>query len=111
MRQLIASVQAGQAQDPIALTEAQERGFGVLMSLEAQLQRARRRPPEPGDPPVGSPDAEVKIKALADAIAELSDALTELRGLARPGGGPSRVGYGFVLPAPNVEPVRKPGRP
>jgi hypothetical protein len=100
VRKLIRRVRAGQAQDPIALAEAQERAFGVLMSLEAQLQRVKRASPGTPEMPLAPPGMRMEVHGLMDAIAELSDALTELRGLASPEGGPSRVGYGFVLPGP-----------
>jgi hypothetical protein len=108
VRKLIRGVRAGQAQDPIALAEAQERGFGALMSLEAQLQRAQRTLPGTPDMPLAPPDTRAEIQELMDAVAELSDALTELRGLASPKGGPSRVGYGFVLPGQRTVRARKP---
>lgn len=118
VRQLICSVRARQAQDPIVLAEAQERGFGALMSLEAQLQRAQRAASGSADVQVvahGAADGEVvahsaaaELQELTDAIRELSDVLTELRDLSSPAGGPSRVGYGFVLPGRRVPRGRRP---
>lgn len=108
VRELIRGVRAGQAQDPIALAEAQERAFGVLMSLEAQLQRVKRTPPGTPEMPLAPPDTRGEVQGLMDAIAELSDALTELRGLASPEEGPSRVGYGFVLPGRRMGRQRAP---
>ncbi len=116
VRQLIRSVRAGQAQDPIVLAEAQERGFGALMSLEAQLQRAQRAASGSADVQVhGAADGEVvahsaaaELQELTDAIRGLSDVLTELRDLSSPAGGPSRVGYGFVLPGRRVPRGRRP---
>ena len=43
-----------------------------------------------------------------DAIRALSEALTELRRLAGPEEGPSRVGYGFVLPGRAITRAKKP---
>ncbi len=113
VRELIRRVRAGQALDPIALAEAQERGFGVLMALEAQLQRVKRTPPGTPAMPLAPPDRRAEVQELMDVIAELSDALTELRGLASPQGGPSRVGYGFVLPGQRTVRGRAPraGKP
>jgi hypothetical protein len=108
VRQLIESVRAGQAQDPIVLAEAQERGFGALMALEAQLQRAQRPPRDSTDAPMVAPDAEVERQELREAIGELTGVLTELRDLATAAGGPSRVGYGFVLPGRRVARARPP---
>jgi hypothetical protein len=112
VRQLILSVRAGQAQDPIMLAEAQERGFGALIALEAQLQRAQRAQRASS---AGSADAQMlahvagtELHELTDAIHELSDVLTELRDLARPADGPSRVGYGFVLPGRRVPRAPRP---
>lgn len=108
VRELIRKVRAGQAQDPITLAEAQERGFGVLMSLEAQLQRAQRTTLGTGDVRLVSPETRAETQELMDAIIALTEALTELRGLSSPEGGPSRVGYGFVLPRPSTARPRKP---
>jgi len=102
VRQLIRSVRAGLAQDPIVLAEAQERGFGALMSLEAQLQRAQRAASGSADAQVVAHSAAAELQELTGAIHELSDVLTELRDLTSPAGGPSRVGYGFVLPGRRV---------
>jgi hypothetical protein len=99
VRRLIEGVRGGQAQDPIVLAEAQERGFGALMSLEAQLQRAQRARRDSTAMPAGAAGDEEELTA---AIRELSDALAELRDLTCPPGGPSRAGYGFVLPGPAV---------
>jgi hypothetical protein len=112
VRQLIESVRARQAQDPIVLAEAQERGFGVLMALEAQLQRAQRgqrAPRDATDSPVVAPGVDAERQDLMDAIGELSAALSELRDLASPAG-PSRVGYGFVLPGRRVGRAGRPTR-
>jgi hypothetical protein len=105
VRQLISALRAGHAQDSVALADAQERGFGVLMSLEAQLQRAQRGGGSTQVPAV-APGAGAELQELKDAIAELADALTELREVASPAGGPSRVGYGFVLPGRGGPPAR-----
>jgi hypothetical protein len=108
VRQLIEDVRGGRAQDPVVLAEAQERGFGVLMALEAQLQRAQRAPVDATDGPREAPGAGAEGRALRDAIGELASALTELRSLASPADGPSRVGYGFVLPGRRVARFRRP---
>jgi hypothetical protein len=107
VRQLIDAVRAGQAQDPIALAEAQERGFGVLMSLEAQLQHAQRGSGGSTQVPVVAPSAGAELQELKNALAELADAITELRELACPAGSPSRVGYGFVLPGRSAARARR----
>jgi hypothetical protein len=108
LRQLICGIRAGQAQDPIALAEGQERGFGLLMSLEAQLQRARRGSREvAGAVQLAPPDVATEVQELMDAIAHLSAALTELRALVSPEGSPPRVGYGFVLPSRRTPRVRR----
>ncbi len=104
VRQLIRSVRASLAQDPIVLADAQERGFGALMSLEAQLQRAQRAASGSAD----AHSAAGELQELTGAIHELSDVLTELRDLTSPAGGPSRVGYGFVLPGRRVPRGRRP---
>lgn len=99
VRQLIGSIRAGHPQDPIALAEAQERGFGLLMSMEAELQRAERAARDTAGPSPSSGAAAARVDELMDSISELTDALTELRSIAGPGDGPSKVGYGFVLPS------------
>jgi putative intracellular protease/amidase len=108
VRQLIDSVRAGEVQDPIVLSEAQERGFGALMSLEAQLQRTQRAHGEAAAALVVAPGGQGERQALTEAIHELAHVLTELRDLASPAGGPSRVGYGFVLPGSRVTRARRP---
>jgi hypothetical protein len=75
-----------------------ERGFGRLMVMEAELQRAR----------AGGSLSEADRMAVArlqHLIAALRDALTELRTLSSPPG-PPRIGYGFVLPQCNESPAR-----
>ena len=98
VRLLITSIRDGHRQDPVALAEAQERGFGQLMSLEVELQRAKRAASDAaGSSAEGHADA--LVGEHMHAISELSDALTELRDISCPSDGPSKVGYGFVLPA------------
>lgn len=110
VRELIDSLRAGEAQDPARLAEAQERGFGALMTLEAQLQRAQRVGHESTAPPATASRGDAWRHELKDAIHELARALTELRDLACPSGGPSRVGYGFVLPGRAVRPAGRPAQ-
>jgi hypothetical protein len=86
LNQMSVSVRAGLSQDPIAFAEAQERAFGLLMSMEANLGRAQRD----GDNPA-------RARELMDSIAALRGALNELRSVSGEAG-QSRIGYGFVLP-------------
>jgi hypothetical protein len=69
-----------------------ERGFGKLMQLEAELQR-----PRAATRAAAEPETEADQNELEEAIAALREALTVLRILSSPPG-PSRIGYGFVLP-------------
>ena len=88
---MFAPLRAGQRLDPNEVDCALEAGFGALMALEVTLSRAQRRSGH-------DPDADAAgIAAVHARIAELRDALTDLRTLAGPLG-ESRVGYGFVLP-------------
>jgi len=83
-----ARARAGDIQDPIALAEAQERGFGVLIAQEAQLQRVL----------AASGGAEsAEAQSLQDSIATLREALAELRRVLG-GDRRSEATYGFVLP-------------
>jgi hypothetical protein len=66
--------------------------------MEAELQRAKRDAGRPATELAEGEDPARRVNELMHAISELSDALTELRDLVSPPGGPSRAGYGFVLP-------------
>lgn len=69
------------------IEDALERGFGLLMAMEASLQ--------PGIADAHWPDLD--RRRLVDCIERLRQLLTELRLLASPEG-QSKIGYGFVLP-------------
>jgi hypothetical protein len=87
------SIRSGEPTDPSEIERTLEVGFAAMIGLEAELSRLRPRA-TPGDEPCTD-----RVNALRTRIAELSDALSELRTLAvRPG--ESRVGFGFVLPKP-----------
>lgn len=91
LERLIFLARAGIAQDPLELAEVQERGFALLVSLEASLQRVRKPSATPDG--ANSPEAE----ELRKSIVTLREALTELRVVSDAQGEP-RIGYGFVLP-------------
>jgi hypothetical protein len=88
---LSTSFRSGATPERLEVDEALERGFGRLIGLEAELQRARGNG--------SAPDESLSpVADLEHSIAVLSCALTELRTLSSPPGSP-RIGYGFVLPA------------
>jgi hypothetical protein len=102
LKQMSVRARAGQTEDPIKVAETQERGFGMLMSMEAQLQDIRRRARAANR--AGAPPDPPEAQDLLASIAALRDALTELRGLA--GDDQSKIGYGFVLPDCGTPPAR-----
>jgi hypothetical protein len=86
-------IRSGKPTDPAEIERTLEAGFAAMIALEAELSRLRPRA-TPRDEPFTD-----RVNDLRTRIAELSDALNELRTLAvRPG--ESRVGFGFVLPTP-----------
>jgi hypothetical protein len=88
LRGMSVRIRAGEPTDPHELERALEAGFGALIALEAELSRLQRASGDTGR------DAQV-----IGHIEALHHALIEVRKLAVPPG-ESRVGYGFVLPAP-----------
>ena len=91
LRSVSRSIRCGEPLDSSEIERVLELGFAAMIGLEAELSRRRPRA-TPGD----EPGAE-RISDLRSRIAELSDALTELRTLSvHPG--ESRIGFGFVLP-------------
>jgi hypothetical protein len=85
-------IRSGERTDPSQIERTLELGFAAMIGLEAKLSRLQPRATACDDA------ATEQIADLKRHIAELSDALTELRTLSvRPG--ESRVGFGFVLPA------------
>jgi hypothetical protein len=91
IQRMTACARTSTPQDPMEVQEALERGFGLLMFLEAQLQGRRRV-----DPPTDVL-ASAGPEDLLESITVLRDALTELRQLSSHSDEP-RTGYGFVLP-------------
>jgi hypothetical protein len=91
LQRMTACARACKCQDPMEVQEALERGFGLLMSLEAQLQRRQRIDPPTDVLAAAGPED------LLGSITALRDALTELRQLSSHSDEP-RAGYGFVLP-------------
>jgi hypothetical protein len=86
------SSRIGTADPPsrLEVEQALEAGFGCLMGYEVQLQRVRGR----------SQDLDATEASHAELLGEaemLRAALTQLRTLSS-SPGPSRIGYGFVLP-------------
>lgn len=91
LRNACLRVRSGDLADPLEIERVLEAGFAAMIGLEAELSRLRRRAP-----PSPEPGTE-RVASLKTRIAELSDALNELRTLAAPAGEP-RIGFGFVLP-------------
>ncbi|HEY2319760.1 MAG TPA: hypothetical protein VGH67_15745 [Solirubrobacteraceae bacterium] len=89
LRRMSERIRGGDTPPQTEIEQALEAGFGRLIGLEAELGRAR---PAQAPGPMGAVAEE-----LLREICELRDALTELRTLSGPPG-PSRIGYGFVLP-------------
>lgn len=87
-------IRAGEPPDPHVIERTLEAGFGALIAMEVELSRIRRAFGE------SSSDAGA-IDDVFGRINVLRGALTELRTQAVPPG-ESRVGYGFVLPAPHA---------
>lgn len=88
-------LRAGEPTEPHEIERALEAGFGALIALEAELSRLQRASGDTGR------DAEAAAELIGH-IEALHDVLIEVRELAVPPGA-SRVGYGFVLPAPRHE--------
>lgn len=82
---------SGDVADPSEVERVLEVGFAAMIGLEAEVSRLRRAAPR--DAPDTAPIGDLKAR-----IAELSDALSELRTVSVPPG-ESRIGFGFVLPA------------
>jgi hypothetical protein len=91
LRDACLRVRSGDLADPSEIERALEAGFAAMIGLEAEVSRLRRATPrdDPGT---------ARIDDLKTRIAELSNALNELRALTAPPG-ESRIGFGFVLPA------------
>jgi hypothetical protein len=84
-------LRAGERLRTREVEQALERGFGLLMTFEADLQRALNASAEAGEPGTS------EVEALRGAITKLRRPLIDLRTLSSPDG-QSKVGYGFVLP-------------
>jgi hypothetical protein len=98
VKSISAQLRSGEAPGRVAVEGVLERGFGRLMGMEAELQRAHRD--------TSAPDGNGRdVAGLQRSIAALRDALTDLRTLSSPPG-PPRIGYGFVLPRSNESPAR-----
>ncbi len=92
LERLTASIRAGESRpDRIEIEQELERGLALLMSLEAQISRARHDGTGSGDAR-GAPLREQEQLAL-----QLRNAASQLRTLSRHDD-PPRIGYGFVLP-------------
>jgi hypothetical protein len=99
-----AQLRLGEAPGRVEVEGVLERGFGRLMGLEAELQRARGRSPS-GENAENAENAAngangangEAVQELMGSITVLRAALTELRTLSSPPG-PPRIGYCFVLP-------------
>jgi hypothetical protein len=89
LRRMAARIHAGDRPGHVEIEQALEAGFGRLITLEAELGRARKAG-------LSGPDAKTAESVLRE-IEALRDVLTELRTLSSPPG-PPRIGYGFVLP-------------
>jgi hypothetical protein len=98
LEQLSERMRSGNQPDRMEIDGALERGFGRLISLEAELQRVVNRADRAG--------REERAAELRHAIEILREALNELRTQSSPPG-PPRIGYGFVLPESRV-PGRRP---
>lgn len=90
LEQLSERMRSATPPDRFEIEGALERGFGRLIALEAELQRAIQC----GD----GAASDQRIRELRLTIDILRDALNELRTQSSPPG-PPRIGYGFVLPA------------
>jgi hypothetical protein len=94
LRTLSARLRVGQGAEPHEVQSALEAGFGLLITLEAELSRLQAG---------GRPSSEAhgaRLAALKSRIEALSDALTDVRTLSVPPG-EARIRYGFVLPGPH----------
>jgi hypothetical protein len=89
LEQLSARIRSGSNPERLEVDGALERGFGRLISLEAELQRVMKSAEDSGK-------AE-RTSEMRHAIEILREALSELRAQSSPPG-PPRIGYGFVLP-------------
>lgn len=98
LEQLSEQMRSGNRPDRLEVDGALERGFGRLISLEAELQRVANRPDPAG--------RDERVGQLRDAIELLRAALNTLRTRSSPPG-PPRIGYGFVLPE-SRSPARRP---
>jgi hypothetical protein len=92
LERLSARIEAADSPSRLEVEQALEAGFGCLMGYEVQLQRERGRSSE-------SDATKASDVELLRQTEMLRAALTRLRTLSSPPG-PSRVGYGFVLPKP-----------
>jgi hypothetical protein len=90
LERLSARISRGETPPRLEIEQALEAGFGSLIALEAELQRAKR-------PSKGSDRAEATCDEVLRQIERLSTALTQLRTVSS-SPGQARVGYGFVLP-------------
>jgi hypothetical protein len=87
---LAARMRAGEVPPGLELEHVLERGFGSLIHLEAQLQKAKRA--------AGDAASMAQADALQHQIDILRDALIDVQALSTTEG-PPRNGYGFVLPS------------
>jgi hypothetical protein len=92
LRGMSMRIRAGEPTDPHEIERALEAGFGALIALEAELSVLQRASGDTGR------DAEAAAEVIGH-IKALHAVLIDVRKLAVPPG-ESRVGYGFVLPAP-----------
>jgi hypothetical protein len=89
LEQLSERIRSGNDPERLEVDRALERGFGRLISLEAELQRVMKGAEDSGK-------AE-RISEMRHAIEILREALNELRAQSSPPGPPPK-GYRFVLP-------------